>query len=353
MFDIFYVGSSPQEFENLRSSYKNAQWLPSAKSFDTIKNESFTNHFWIIWDGINLLDDFDLNSYSVSKWDNDYIHVFLNGKHWDGPCLANKKIKVTQKEFDHNFFIHKKQIEKVASQPKKYDIVFISYDEPDAEENYKALLEKNLNASIHRVHGVKGIHNAHAKAAKKANTEMFWVVDGDSVIDENFMFDYYIPKYDVQGKETVHVWRSQNPVNDLIYGYGGIKLLPTNLTMKMDKTKPDMTTSISDKFKAVQQISNITAFNTDPFNAWKSGFRECAKLAAKVIDRQKDRETEDRLDVWCSKGHDRPFGDYAIRGAIAGRKYGYENKNSINKLKKINDFNWLKKQFDDDNENRD
>ena len=31
------------------------------------------------------------------------------------------------------------------------------------------------------------------------------------------------------------------------------------------------------------QVSNITAFNTDPFNTWRSAFRECTKLASAII----------------------------------------------------------------------
>ena len=79
-------------------------------------------------------------------------------------------------------------------------------------------------------------------------------------------------------------------------------------------------------FKAMPTISNVTAFNTDPFNTFKSAFRECTKLAAKVIDKQKDHETEQRLNVWCSVGSDKGFGEYAIAGAIAGREYGEANK---------------------------
>ena len=109
----------------------------------------------------------------------------------------------------------------------------------------------------------------------------------------------------------------------------------------MDLSKPDMTTSITDKFKAMNTISNITAFNTDPFNTWKSAFRECCKLAAKVIDRQKNQETEDRLDIWCTVGVDKPHGKHAILGAKAGREYGYNNKGNIAALQKINDFDWL------------
>jgi hypothetical protein len=218
----------------------------------------------------------------------------------------------------------------------KYDIIFISYNEPNADENFAKLKARFPYAQ--RVSGVKGIHQAHVAAAKKAFTKMFWVVDGDAVIVDTFNFDHVVSKYDL---ECVHVWRSQNPVNGLEYGYGGVKLLPKKLTMNMDLSKPDMTTSISPLFKAMDTISNITAFNTDPFNSWKSAFRECCKLASRIIDRQDDTETQLRLDTWCTVGNDAD----AIAGALAGRKYGEENKIDVEALKKINDFEWLEEQF--------
>ena len=46
-----------------------------------------------------------------------------------------------------------------------YDICFISYNEPDAEERYEKLSKRFPR--IKRVHGVKGIHQAHITAAKK------------------------------------------------------------------------------------------------------------------------------------------------------------------------------------------
>jgi hypothetical protein len=108
-----------------------------------------------------------------------------------------------------------------------------------------------------------------------------------------------------------------------------------------------MTTSISSKFKIINSVSNTTLFNTDPFNAWKSAFRECAKLSSRVIDRQNDEETQKRLDIWCSIGLDKPYGEYAVAGAIAGRQYGTEHKNNLEALRKINDFNWLEVTFNE------
>ena len=54
-----------------------------------------------------------------------------------------------------------------------YDIVLISYQEPNADQNWESLKLRVPTAK--RVHGVKGIHNAHISAAKKCFTKMFWI----------------------------------------------------------------------------------------------------------------------------------------------------------------------------------
>lgn len=218
-----------------------------------------------------------------------------------------------------------------------YDIVFISYNELNAEENYNRLSSRFLAPTLKRITGVAGIHNAHIAAAKKAMTKMFWVVDGDAEVLDTFNFDYQVPNNEL---DYVHVWRSQNPVNGLVYGYGGVKLLPRKLTINMDVSRVDMTTSISTLFKPMPEIANITAFDTDAFSTWRSAFRECAKLASSSIDRQNDEETIQRLDTWCSFATG-IYADDAIKGALAGRKYGQENASNKEALSKLNDFTWL------------
>jgi len=221
-----------------------------------------------------------------------------------------------------------------------YDIIFISYNEPNADDNFSLL--KKRYPMVKRVHGIKGIHQAHKAAAQKAFTKMFWVVDADAVILESFNFDYIVSNYD---SECVHVWKSVNPINGLEYGYGGVKLLPKTKSMSMAEDTLDMTTSISNKFKSIDEISNVTAFNTDPFNTWKSSFRECVKLSSRIIDRQNEEETLNRLKTWCTVGNDKPYGEYAIAGALAGNEYGSKHKDNLEMLSKINDWQWLEDEF--------
>jgi hypothetical protein len=204
--------------------------------------ESLTDLFWIIPKEVELSPKFKFDlyfsHYDVTERNMNHVfkHVFRGQETYTGVSLVSRKSTLSQKEITHRFLINKKQYPEVASNLKPYDIVFISYNEPNADENFAKLVEKFPRAK--RVHGVKGIHQAHIAAAKLVDTCMLWVVDGDAVIEKDFNFDHEVSTYE---KDIVHVWRSKNPVNDLVYGYGGVKLLPTELTLTMDVSKPDMT----------------------------------------------------------------------------------------------------------------
>lgn len=343
MYDIFLVGSetiSDDVWNKFKKRYPNAQKAENVKTFSDLSKKSFTKFFWAVWDYLEVDDTFNFD-YVIPKWDESYIHVFKNGDFYDGICIFSKNNKILQREWDYRFFTNKKEIDRTVSKSKDYDIIFISYNEDFADSNYQRLCQQ-VDRPVKRIHGIKGIHQAHIEAAKISKTELFYVVDADAHVLEDFKFDYKIPYYDFNAKGSVYVWKSKNPVNELIYGYGGVKLLPTKLTIEMDLSKPDMTTSISKQFRPMDQISNITAFDTDPFNSWKSAFRECCKLASRVIDRQDDKETQQRLEIWCEATSNK----YALDGARSGKEYGTENKTNLQALQKINDFGWLKERFD-------
>lgn len=304
------------------------------EEFCELRTKVSTDFFYVVPNDVDV--DWDFN-YHIPYYERDNIHVFKNGKYHDGVFLIHKDKPLAQREFDYRFFVNKKEIDITVSEPKPYDIVFISYSEPNADDNYSTLTQRFPR--VKRIHGVKGIHQAHIEAAKLCTTNMFWVVDGDARVLEDFTFEHQVPKWQ---RDQVFVWRSRNPINDLEYGYGGIKLFPVKETLNMDVTKTDMTTSISPKFNAMESVSNITAFNTDAFNTWKSAFRECCKLSSKTIRGQVDNESEERLQTWTSVRKDVPFGEYAIKGAIAGMQFGISNGAD---LQLINDFEWLYEQF--------
>jgi len=351
-FDRKYL-IDKKEHSKVVSRYRyNSYILSSYDNYlDVLKNET-QSMFWGIWPEIDIIDESVFDLYfdpNDGKYDHDrkenhtFKHLF-NGEeiYTNGLVLLSKYKIIGQREFQHRFLIEKKEHLRLGSKHHVYDVVFISYNEPNADENYNKLLDVCPRAK--RVHGIKGIHQAHITAAKLCDTDMMWIIDGDAVIEKDFNFNLVMSSYDI---DCVHVWRSLNPINNLEYGNGGVKLLPRQLTLDMNTNTSDMTTGISKKFKAMDAVSNINAFNTDAFATWRSAFRECCKLASRVIERQFEEETKLRLDTWCNIGIDKQYGEYAINGARAGRDYGSENKNNLEALKMINDFTWLEEQFNE------
>jgi hypothetical protein len=329
----------------------------SPKPYDVLHYDTYNDYLkgvvglssmvWLIPSEAKVLSKFKFELYFSwhNAYDRNMNHVFLhtigNDSIYNGIMLVPRDKLLTKREIDFRFPIEKKEYPIVASELiADYDIVFISYKEPTAEENWKNLKDKFPQAK--RIHGVTGIHQAHIEAAKIASTPMFWVVDGDAIIEDTFNFDYSVSRHD---RDVVHVWASKNPINGLVYGYGGIKLLPREMVLTMNTNTKDMTLGISHRFKSMSAVSNTTAFNTDPYNTWKSAFRECVKLASKVFDKDYDEKTDDRLATWCTEGKETPFGHYAIGGARAGKQYGNSNLGNDKALSKINDFEWLEEKF--------
>jgi len=98
------------------------------------------------------------------------------------------------------------------------DIIFVTYGEHNAEQLWIKLVSRFPNAK--RVSNVKGIYNAYKTAADNSETDYFFVVDADNIILDNFSFDY-IPSDNSFG---TFLWQAQNPVNQLAYGNGGVKM---------------------------------------------------------------------------------------------------------------------------------
>jgi hypothetical protein len=227
--------------------------------------------------------------------------------------------------------------------------VFISNGEPNAEDNWQRLL--TICPEAKRVDGVSGIWQAHYEAAKLVNTDMFYVVDADAWIVDTF--DFTCAAEDID-HWCAHVYYSINPVNDLCYGYGGVKLFPTHVfverSMREHHVQPvrdqyvDMTNSLGAGLKVIPTISNITRFNTDPFSSWRSAFRECAKMASRSIDGQVNKETEYRLNTWLSKGLD----PHVLAGAAAGHVFGTAHRDNPEMMQKINNYEFLKEMFDNE-----
>src|ERR1700744_2197004 len=115
-------------------------------------------------------------------------------------------------------------------QVKDLDIVFISYDEPKADEFFERLKKISPKKPL-RVHGVKGFDAAHKAAANLATTERFITIDGDNIVRPEF-FQQEID--DSDPSDVVYSYNANNIINGLQYGNGSVKIWPRDLVLKID-----------------------------------------------------------------------------------------------------------------------
>ena len=257
--------------------------------------------------------------------------------------------KLTTADLQLNKIKNVQYVREQGSITEMFDIVFLSYNEPKAQERFEKLqerLDKLTTVSKRKpnliwVKDIDGIFNAHQHASNQVTSNMFWVVDGDADVLDTFDFSYMPDVYD---EEVVHVWNSMNLINGLEYGYGGVKLFPTQMVRDATSWGLDFTTGLSSRFKSIPELSCYTRFNTDAYSAWRSAFRECVKLSL-----NDDTESKERLDAWLHPNPDADFRHDAKRGAEEAVAFAKQNKDNTEVLLNINDFNWLKTQYEQNN----
>lgn len=210
-----------------------------------------------------------------------------------------------------------------------FDIIFVSYDEDNADENWADLKKKCPWAK--RVHGVEGSDAAHKAAANASATDRFTTVDADTIVKPEF-FNTTIDKELADDMSKTISWSSQNHLNGLVYGNGSLKCWtkPFVLGMKTHEESDSPRNRIEFCFeKGYTQknaIFSITYPNGSPRQAWRSGFREGVKMTLdQGLKIPLDKLIETiywknmiRLLVWCSVGADVQNGLWAIYGARMG-----------------------------------
>lgn len=209
------------------------------------------------------------------------------------------------------------------------DVIFLSYDEPNAEKNYSDLKKKLPWAK--RVHGVKGSDAAHKACAALSDTEYFVTIDADNIVDPKF-FSVVID-LDELGltSENVFSWCGRVHVNHLMYGNGGLKLWTRKFVNEMrthensdpNDVKGAVEFCFDKRYYQFNENYSTSYTNGSPFQAWRAGFREGVKMSldqgAKVDDIHKVWwQNYDRLLIWCSAGADVENGIWSILGAREG-----------------------------------
>ena len=240
----------------------------------------------------------------------------------------------------------------------EFDIIFISFDEPNADENYADLLDKCPWAK--RSHGVFGSDAAHKAAADLAETDRFITIDADNIVDPAFLS--VDVDMDAIGDMDVISWAGKNVINGLVYGNGGIKCWPKRVVygMKTHENAPE-----GDKRAQVDfcwninyvQMNNIycdVMNNGSPLQAWRAGFREGVKMGlidGDVVPKEQlknvHKENYQRLLTWMTVGEDTDNGLWAIYGARLGCHMTNITRNEWD-WRNVRDFRYLTNMFEQD-----
>jgi hypothetical protein len=209
----------------------------------------------------------------------------------------------------------------------EFDIVFLSYDEPNADLHYADLCAKAPWAK--RVHGVKGSDHAHKAAANLAETEWFITVDADNIVDASFFnldLDMTDPKIEVYG------WCGRNKINGLRYGNGGIKIWKKDFVLNMkthensESDRGQVDFCWEDGYRNFPRVYSESIITGSPFQAWRAGFREGVKMTLLDGVRVPPQEIKERiwwhnihrLRMWSTVGAHEENGLYAVYGARLG-----------------------------------
>jgi len=161
------------------------------------------------------------------------------------------------------------------------DFVYISFKEPNKEENWADL--KNKVPWAKRVDGVVGFDNAHKAAAELSETDFFISIDGDNILDKKFLLQTL--DFDLTDPKAVHRWRARNSINNLVYGNGGIVGWPksTCLSMKTHENSDNVENQIDFCWgvphENLHNCYSETVIHSTPQQAFVAGYREGVKMS--------------------------------------------------------------------------
>ena len=235
------------------------------------------------------------------------------------------------------------------------DIVFLSYDEPNAEKNYADLLSKAPWAK--RVHGVKGSDAAHKACAAQSDTEYFVTVDADNIIDPRFLeVEINLDELELTS-ENVFSWCGKVHVNGLMYGNGGLKMWTRKFVNEMKTHENSDPTDVKgkvefcfdDRYYQFNENYSTSYTNSTPFQAWRAGFREGVKMSLDQGAKVDDLKTVwwqnyHRLLVWCNVGQDVENGIWSMIGAREGC---YKTNCTDWDYANVRDFEYLTKYWEE------
>jgi len=214
----------------------------------------------------------------------------------------------------------------------KLDIVFISNGETNAEQNFKRLSLLPKANRLVRVDSINGRAAAYHAAAETSTTPWFFAVFAKLAVDIDFDFAWQ-PDRMQQAKH--YIFHARNPVNGLVYGHQAMIAYNRQLVLANPGVGLDFT--LDSPHEVVPILSGIAHYDTSPWSAWRTAFREVLKLQASLPD----VENEYRLNKWLDINSDETDPQWSRLGAEDAVEYYNQVNGDFDALKKSYEWEWL------------
>lgn len=301
---------------------------PTVKFSGNLAQAFLAHSFKSLYATFVSTDSTSTATYDVPLWENREIIAFNKTGHVS-MCPRDAKQAIKTQIFDYHYI---KYVQDQNSKQKAQDIVFISYDEKNAEDNWNTLVSSYPYAK--RVHGVKGLVPAIKEAARQSETNWFYAVFGKTQIVDSFKFNYY-PDY--LRHPANYVFQAYNPILDYSYGHDGVVMYDKEWVLAIKDWDLDLT--MSHHIVNIPVVSCINRLDVSAWSAWRTAFREAYKLSY-YIDKRPSVEDEYHLHLWLTR-ENTEMGKYSKLGAQQGRDYFLQHSKDYS----INDWGWLETLF--------
>jgi hypothetical protein len=169
----------------------------------------------------------------------------------------------------------------------------------------------------------RGIASAHTDVFNMHRSDLL-VIDNDFLPDDNagLLRSELACRSDINS-QCVHLWYSRNPVNNLVYGHGGVKFFPreAQLLRRESVLQNDFTLSVGAGLVVHPVCLGTHQYNWSSFSTWITAAKEVAKLTTSTFTK-KDKEAESRLQAWLQVFNpDSAFLAESKSGAAFGNEY--------------------------------
>ncbi len=210
------------------------------------------------------------------------------------------------------------------------DIVFIDNGESEADSNYQHLCQQLITNKVHRSSGINGRVAAYQAAARLSTTPWFFAVFAKLEVDSNFDWTWQPDRL----QEPKHyIFHARNPVNGLEYGHQAV--IAYNCQLVLTNLAPGLDFTLDQAHEVVPMLSGTAKYDTTPWMAWRTAFRECIKLRHSLPD----VENEYRLNQWLTV--DNSNGKWSQKGAEDAVEFYDAVDGDFAQLRNSYDWAWL------------